>query len=182
MKYPLLTQRSNIAPLGMADLEAFLSYRQDPDIARYQSWEPSYSRQQALELIESQAGVLIPEQGEWLQLGIHDLNTGQLLGDLALHSVCEKVYEIGFTIAKANQRQRYATEAATALIGLLFEELGAEKVIGHADRRNTASIGVLLRLGFEKLATKSWTEEFKGEIVTVDSFARVTSNRFSYNQ
>lgn len=156
----------------MADLEVFLGYRQDPDIARYQSWEPSYSKQQARELIESQAGVLVPEQGEWLQLGIHDLNTGQLLGDLALHSVSEKVFEIGFTIAKANQRQGYATEAATALIGLLFEELGAEKVIGHADRRNTASIGVLLRLGFEQVETKSWTEEFKGEMVTVAYFEK----------
>jgi RimJ/RimL family protein N-acetyltransferase len=42
-----------------------------------------------------------------------------------------------------------------------------------SDRRNIASIKVLNSLGFEQRADKSWGEEFKGELVTVDYFELV---------
>ena len=87
MSYPLLTDRLSIQPLTLADLETFVAYRQDPEIARYQSWEPSYSKAQATELIESQAGVLLPGKDQWLQLAIHSRISGELVGDLAIHSI-----------------------------------------------------------------------------------------------
>ena len=171
MPYPLLTERLSIAPLAMPDLESFLAYRQDPEIARFQSWDPSYSREQALELIESQVGVELPSKGQWLQLAIHHLMSGELVGDLALHALEENKsrFEIGFTIAKQYQGRGFAREAALRLMNELGFEV-ATKFIAASDSRNKASIKVLTALGFQQQSMKGWTEEFKNELVTVDYF------------
>lgn len=172
MKYPWVTQRLSIEPLGFDDLAAFVAYRQDPEIARFQSWEITYSEKQATDLIESQAGVLMPSPGKWLQLALHDKVTGELVGDLALHAseANESEFEIGFTIAKEKQRQGFALEAASQLIDYLFSEFRATKIIAQTDRRNIGSIELLKALGFQKDPEKRWTEHFKGEDVVVEYF------------
>ena len=171
MPYPLLTDRLSIEPLAMRDLDSFVSYRQDAEIARFQGWEPSYSKAQAIDLIESQTGVELPSKGQWLQLAIHNRVSGEHLGDLAIHRLedTDPTYEIGFTIAKKHQGNGFAIEAAGKLMNYL--RLGeATKFIATTDRRSTSSIKVLTGLGFEIQPSKSWTEEFKNELVTVDYF------------
>ena len=172
MQYPLLTERLGIRPLVLTDLDSFVGYRQDPSIARFQSWEPTYSEHEARELIESQAGVFLPAKGQWLQLGLRDLVSDELVGDLALHSVVEGegVFELGFTIAKRHQGQGYAKEAAAMLITYLVAEVGATKFVANTDRRNAASIAVLLALGFRRDSSRTWEENFKNEDVIMDYF------------
>jgi RimJ/RimL family protein N-acetyltransferase len=168
----LTTARLQISPLRVKDLDAFVEYRQDPQIARYQSWEPSFSKEQGIGLIQSQAGVSFPEKGDWLQLALHRLETDELIGDLALHSLegGETAFEIGFTIAKKHQGQGYAKEGAKKLVEFLFDEHSANRIIATPDSRNLPSIKLLEALGFVKLPEKSWTEDFKGENVTVDFY------------
>jgi RimJ/RimL family protein N-acetyltransferase len=172
MTYPLLTPRLSIEPLELSDLASFVGYRQDAEIARFQSWDTTYSPGQAMVLIDSQAGVLLPDRGKWLQLAVHELMRGELVGDLALHSLIESesVFELGFTIASQHQGKGFAREASSRLMSFLFSEVGAEKIVAKTDRRNTASIRLLLSLGFKFHPEKSWTEDFKNEIVTVDYF------------
>jgi RimJ/RimL family protein N-acetyltransferase len=172
MTYPLLTPRLSIEPLKLSDLNTFVGYRQDANIARFQSWDATYSAGKAAELIESQTGVLLPKQGQWLQLAVHEQISGELVGDLALHSLIENqsVFEIGFTIASQHQGKGFAREAASRLMIFLFSEVGAQKIVANTDRRNSPSIKLLLNLGFEFHPSKSCTENFKDEIVTVDYF------------
>ena len=174
MRYPLLTERLSIQPLELRDLDSFVRYRQDPEIAKFQSWEPTYSMKQGLELLESQVNVLVPIKGEWLQLAVHARTNGELLGDLAIHSLEENnsVFEIGFTFAKEHQGKGFAKEAASRLLEQLFAELGTVKVIANTDSRNQSSINLLLALGFENQPGKSWTEEFKNETVSVLCFEK----------
>lgn len=182
MTYPLLTPRLSIEPLKRSDLDTFVGYRQDAEIARFQSWDTTYSAEQAVVLIESQAGVKLPKEGQWLQLGIHDQICGELVGDLALHLVSESqsIFELGFTIASQHQGKGLGREAASRLISFLFSEVGAEKIIANTDRRNTASIRLLLSLGFKFHSDKSWTENFKNEIVTVDYFDCLSQSNSSH--
>jgi RimJ/RimL family protein N-acetyltransferase len=171
---PLLTERHSIQPLSMLDVDAFLDYRQNPEIARFQSWEPSYSRADAENLIRSQSGVDFPLAGDWLQLGVHLLESGQLVGDLALHNTgTEHTFEIGFTFALEHQGKGYATEAAWRLIDYLFDEKLAEVIFATPDSRNLRSINLLKKLGFANQEAKSWSEQFKGETVRVEHFELV---------
>jgi RimJ/RimL family protein N-acetyltransferase len=55
-------------------------------------------------------------------------------------------------------------------MSFLFLEVGAEKIVANTDRRNVRSTRLLLDLGFSFHPSKSWTENFKNEIVTVDCF------------
>jgi RimJ/RimL family protein N-acetyltransferase len=73
-----------IAPLAADDIPAFVAYRRDPDVARYQSWSPEYSDADGRRLVESQAGLEFPEAGEWMQFAIRS-SSGELLGDVAVH-------------------------------------------------------------------------------------------------
>ena len=155
----------------MVDLETFVSYRQDPDIARFQGWESTYSKVQAIDLIKSQAGSVLPEKGEWLQLAIHSLEHQEHMGDLAIKSVEEdSTFELGFTIAKQHQGQGFSNEAAAKLMSYLALEAGAKKFIATTDSRNIASIKVLSGLGFKQNVSKGWTETFKNEVVDVEYF------------
>jgi RimJ/RimL family protein N-acetyltransferase len=168
---PLPTQRLSIQSLSMADIDAFVSYRKDPEVARFQSWDPSYSRADAEKLIRSQEDVDFPLAGDWLQLGVHLVETGQLVGDLALHNTgTYKTFEIGFTFSREHQGKGYAAEAAKRLIDYLFEEKSAKAIFATPDSRNLRSINLLTRLGFENQEAKGWTEQFKGETVRVEYF------------
>ena len=177
MPYPLLTERLRIQPLAMSDIETFVEYRQDPNIAKFQSWDSSYSRDQAIELIQSQLGVVTPNVGGWLQLAIRLSISNAHIGDLAIHRVANQhgVFELGFTIATQYQRQGYAKEAVKALIEFLRAEAGATRAIAMTDSRNIPSIRLLEAMDFLQDTTRSWTEEFKGEVVTVDYFEKVLS-------
>jgi aminoglycoside 6'-N-acetyltransferase len=171
MRFQLETTRLSISTLELSDLDAFVRYRQDSEIARFQSWDIDFSREQGLELIHSQIGVAFPAPGDWLQLGIREISTGKLLGDLALHALeSENRFEIGFTLDPAHQGKGFAKEAAAKLVEFLFKEKHALSVEASTDRRNVASIKLLKSLGFTQLPGRSWDEEFKGETVTVDVF------------
>ena len=56
--------------------------------------------------------------------------------------------ELGFTLAREHQKQGYATEAVHAVLDRLFRLQGLHKVTGECDARNTASAGLMERLGF----------------------------------
>jgi RimJ/RimL family protein N-acetyltransferase len=166
----LLTERLSIEPLSLRDVSTFVAYRQEPEIARYQSWASDFSTDQGIELIRSQDGVDLPASGQWLQLAIHDRESGELLGDVALHRIDtnEQAFEIGFTLAGAHQGRGIAREAVRRLLEFLFFEVGALTVRASSDSRNAASISLLRAVGFQAQPEESWFEEFKGECVRVD--------------
>jgi len=172
MSYPLLTPRLSIEPLAMRDVDEFVRYRQDPETARFQSWDTSYSAQHGVDLVQSQTDVVLPAPGDWLQLAIHDRETGELLGDLALHTIddTELSFEIGFTLATKHQGNGIAREAVRRLLDFLFHELGAISVCASCDSRNSKSITLLRALGFQHRPSEIWTEDFKGESIVVYYF------------
>jgi aminoglycoside 6'-N-acetyltransferase len=175
--YPIRTQRLSISPLSKADIDQFVAYRQDPQVARFQSWDSTYSKEQALQLIEDQRDVLLPTQGNWMQLALRLSESEELVGDLALHSLLEAplTFEIGFTLAARYQGIGYGKEATAALMAELVDFVGARKFIAHIDQRNLPAAKLLSSLGFVQVPQKGWSEEFKGERVQVDYYEIVTA-------
>jgi RimJ/RimL family protein N-acetyltransferase len=82
------------------------------------------------------------------------------------------VFELGFTIAKQHQRLGYAKESIGALIDYLPTQIKVDKFFAQTDRRNLASIRLLLALNFFPNHSKSYSEQFKGEMVFVEYFER----------
>jgi aminoglycoside 6'-N-acetyltransferase len=150
----LHTQRLLLRNFAASDLGAFLAYRNDPLVARYQSWSLPYTREQAEVFIREMAEVHMPGQGEWLQLALKLKETGEMIGDVAFgikeHDPRQAV--VGFTVASDFQKKGYATESLTALLDYLFEDLDLHRVAADCDTENIGSWKTLEKLGFRREA------------------------------
>jgi len=167
------TDRLRLRPFRADDLETFVAYRSDPDVARHQSWECPYSTDAAQAFLESQRGLRFGQPGEWLQLAIVERETDTVCGDCGVRVVTDQpgTAEIGITLAAAHQRKGVATEALTALVGELFDRLGLHRVFAAADDRNVSVHRLLERLGFRREARLVEADWFKGEWSTLRVYA-----------
>ncbi|MCJ7670606.1 MAG: GNAT family N-acetyltransferase [Acidimicrobiia bacterium] len=170
--FELTTARLTLRPLQASDVHAFVAYRRDPMVARYQGWDPSYSAADAEQLVTTQ-----PEApgrpDEWLQLAIIDRADGALCGDCAVRVVSgqPRTAEIGVTLTREHQGRGIATEALGAVLGRLFGEVALHRVFAEADDRNTAVHRVLERLGFRLEARLVDADWHKDEWTTLRIYA-----------
>ena len=63
----IVTERLVLRLLRLEDVPAFAAYRRDPDVARYQSWDTSYSTADGERLVAAQEGVEFGEPGPWVR-------------------------------------------------------------------------------------------------------------------
>ena len=159
-----------------ADVEAFVAYRSDPDVARYQSWE-DYTLEQGRALVASQEGVRPGIPGEWFQLALEDMASGVLVGDLATHVDADehRQLEVGFTLAPERQGKGYGTEALRGLLAYAFDTMGMHRVIAVTDAENAAAAALLTRVGFRKEAHFVDNIFFKGAWGSEFLFAMLAS-------
>ncbi len=136
-------------PLRRGDLRAFVAYRRDPGVARYQSWDVGYSLEDAQRLVAEQDGTGLGAAGVGVQTGLIDRRDGSLVGDCYSHVLCGSAAcaEVGITIAAARQGLGFAGEALTRLIGELFRVAPVDRVFAQADDRNAAVHRLLERTG-----------------------------------
>jgi len=169
----IVTERLRLRPFQVDDLAAFVAYRSDPEVARYQSWDCPYSMAAAEAFLSSQSGLEPDRPGEWLQLAIVDRETGTVYGDCAARVVIDQpeTAEVGVTLARANQGKGLAAEALTALVTNLFERRGMHRVFAEADDRNAPVRRLLERLGFRREARLVDADWFKGEWSTLRIYA-----------
>ena len=168
---PILTERLELTPLTQPDRDAFVAYRRIPEVARWQSWTPDYSKADADNLIASQPSSIESLSGRWLQIAVR--RDGTLVGDVAIHALAEQPdsYEVGVTIAPASHGSGYATEALGAVIGALFDAQGAHRVFAVTDARNEPVARLLRRLGLRHEGRNIAADWFKGEWTSVDTWA-----------
>jgi RimJ/RimL family protein N-acetyltransferase len=173
----IVSERLVLRPLGVDDVAAFAAYRSDPDVARYQSWDTTYSPADAERLVAAQQGVELGDPGAWLQLAALDRVSGALCGDCAVHVATDQpqTAEVGVTFAPATQGSGLATEALGALVTRLFEQHGIHRVYARADDRNLAVHRLLERLGFRCEARLVDADWFKDEWTTLRIYATLRS-------
>jgi len=145
------SQRLILRRFKDSDLASFMAYRNDPEVARYQSWDSCEEREARAfirEMESTRAGV----PGEWFQFAIESKATQDLIGDCALRVDEHEPYraEIGFTLARAHQGKGFASEAVSVLLDYAFDTLGLHRVVAIADCRNTPSVALLERVGMRR--------------------------------
>ncbi len=146
------------------DAATMFAYRSDPEVARYQSWEPQ-TVAELRSFIESLARTEPFTPGTWHQLGIASASTGELLGDCGVHVPANepRSAEVGITLASAAQGRGLAREALRALLAILFGTLGKHRVFCSVDPRNLRSVALLRRMGFRQEAHHRASLWFKGD-------------------
>ena len=147
----LETQRLTLRDFKESDLVTFATYRNDPQVARYQSWE-SYDLAQARQFFAQQQALAFNQPDSWYQIAIIDKTSDEMLGDCVIHFLADDnaQVEIGFTLATKHQGHGYGKEAIGALLDFIFLQLNKRRVIAVTDVKNNGSIHLLEGLGFRQ--------------------------------
>lgn len=164
------TPRLKIRRFQEVDKPAFLAYRNDPEVARYQSWEV-FTEEQANELIQEMEALPFGLPGQGLQIAIEHKESGSLAGDCYLQvDGHEKVdgpekrqAEIGFTLSRLYQGQGLAAEAISAVVDYAFRQLNLHRIVAVTDCRNDSAAALLERVGFRREGHFLKNVWFKGE-------------------
>jgi RimJ/RimL family protein N-acetyltransferase len=167
------TDRVLLRRFRHADLDAFVAYRSDESVARFQSWNQSYSKADAEEYLADDSDVVPGQPGRWLQIAIEERGTGNLCGDCAVRITTEqpRTAELGVTLAPHYQNLGIASEAVMATLEWLFGEQDMHRVYAQADDRNKAAHRLLERLGFRLEARLIEADWFEGEWTTLRIYA-----------
>jgi RimJ/RimL family protein N-acetyltransferase len=146
-----------------ADIRAIYS---DPEVARYQDWEPM-SDDQVQALLDGQ-GCLIPgDTGVPLILPVV-LNTEErVIGDvvLTITDAEHRQAEVGFCFHPAYQGRGFATRAVRAVVGYAFSQIDVHRVFATTDVRNQRSWRLLERVGMRREGHLRECSYIKGEWV-----------------
>jgi RimJ/RimL family protein N-acetyltransferase len=145
----LETPRLILRAFEERDVAPFTAYRSDPEVARFQGWQAPFPPDEAArfvtEMIQARPGI----PGVWYQAAIELRSEGKIIGDCAFCvSADGRQAEIGYTLARAHQRQGYAGEALARLLDYLFSDLNLHRVHANIDPQNIPSARLLKRLGF----------------------------------
>ena len=146
----LCTPRLTLRPLDERDTDAHYAIFSDPAVARYWSSEPWTDMAQAVQAIARIRAA--DEDGSELRFGIELRETGELVGNCALHHFVEssRRCELGYALGSAHWGKGYASEALRALLAHGFEVLDLNRIEADIDPDNIASGRVLEKLGFRK--------------------------------
>jgi RimJ/RimL family protein N-acetyltransferase len=145
------TTRLNIRHLELADLSDFHIYRSNPEVTKYQGFDVM-TIEQAEEFIKDNSTKHFGKAGEWVQYGIENSATRQLVGDCAikLDQYEKRIAEIGITISHLEQKKGYAKEVLLGILTFLFDTKEIHRVVEIVDAENIASINLLKSTGFKQ--------------------------------
>jgi RimJ/RimL family protein N-acetyltransferase len=157
----LTSERLELRRFRPDDLDAFVAYRSDPRVARYQAWEAPYPEREARDFIDRLQRCHPDTPGEWFQFAVALRATGELIGDCGTLTFAHEPRnaEIGFSFATSHQRRGYATEAVRRLLEYLLVERDKHRVSANCDDRNLRSAALLERVGMRReahLIESSW--------------------------
>ncbi len=172
MFMPIITSRLILRCLEISDAEAMFAYRSEPDVSRYQNWEPA-SVGEIVSFIEELPETGPDTPGKWFQVGIVFRESDDLIGDCGIHvsAADPRQVEVGLTLAPSFHRRGLASEALKAILDFLFGRLAKHRVYASVDPRNEASLALLERIGMRKEAHLIESLWFKGAWVDDVIFA-----------
>jgi len=160
---PLRTERLLLRPMTAADVDDIHAYQSREDVCRYLPYEPRTREEVAEKVAKFSAAITLAADGDYWQLALD--RDGRVLGDLyfTIASAANSTAEIGWTLHPDHHGQGYMSEAARAVLGIAFGEIGLHRVKADLDPRNHASIALCKRLGMREEAYFVEDEWFKGE-------------------
>lgn len=145
------TTRLNIRHLKLSDLTDFHIYRSNPEVTKYQGFDVM-TIEQAEQFINDNSTKHFGNAGEWVQYGIENIETRQLIGDCAikLDQYDTRIAEIGITISNLEQKKGFAKEVLLGILIFLFDKKEIHRVVEIVDAENIASINLIKSIGFKQ--------------------------------
>lgn len=160
---PRRTDRLWLRELAMEDAPALLAIQTAPEVAAYMTYDP-----RTLESVRAYiAGCITEGRAEprrVFELAIVRADDDHFIGRTGF-MVDEHLHEARFwyELDPACWKRGYAVEATRALLGIIFDEVGAHRAVTDIDPRNLASARVSERLGMRREAHFLENQLIRGE-------------------
>ncbi len=175
--HPVRTERLLLRPLTEADVDDVFAYQSIPEVVLHLPW-PLRTREESRQHTLRRSGFTrLEKDGDGVVLAAElpgpDGEPGRVIGDFSiiLNSVEHARIEIGWVLHPHHQGKGYATEGASAVLDLVFGEIGAHRAQAELGPANHASAAVCRRLGMRHEAHLIENEIFKGEWADLDVYA-----------
>jgi len=151
---PVTTARLTLRRLRPEDLEDMLEVQQGDEGSLYGDQRAKNETEMSAWLqSEAQQSLTRPDEaGRYsLWLGIELQTSGKLVGFLSLYFTDVERLQTGVTVDvnPAYQKQGYATEALSGVIGFCFEGIGLHRVIGSCESAHLAARRVMEKAGMK---------------------------------
>lgn len=159
----LVTDRLILRPYVESDWIAAHIYGCDPEISQHQTWGPNSEADTQAFIHSCVEKARQPEEyGHFYAITMKC--EGTLIGgcNLSPTNRGEREAMLGYTIDRAYWNRGYTTEAATALLGLAFGQLGVHRVISWCTPENIGSWRVMEKAGMRREGHEREAAWFKG--------------------
>lgn len=146
-------ERVSVVPVSAAHLDDLFAVNGDDEVTRflpYASWRSPDDAQAWLARMEALAAA-----GTGRQFAVVERAHGRAIGGVLLfrHDEGSRRIELGYVLGRAHWRQGLMREAAAATCMHAFEHLGLRRIEAEVNPANTASCGLLTKLGFRHEGT-----------------------------
>lgn len=160
----LETIRVRLRHFTDADFAAFMAYRNDPEVAKYQSWT-GIREAEAHAFMQEQKEIQLGVPSQGVQIAIELKETGMLMGDcyFTINEHDDRQAEIGYSLSRAYQGKGFATEAVSCFLTYAFLTFDLHRIIAITDCENAASVALLERLGLRREGHFLQNVWFKGK-------------------
>ncbi|SFD24886.1 GNAT family N-acetyltransferase [Ruminococcus albus] len=140
------TERLILRPICTKDLETTHAYASDRENCRFMVFLPKLSEDETLEFLRCAEEEWSKPKPGYYELAV--VYEGRHIGGVSLYPDDTRTSaEIGWIIHPGYHKQGFGSEAASALMGFAFKELGIKHFYAHCDTENTASRRVMEKLG-----------------------------------
>lgn len=146
----LTTGRLRVRPLEVTDAEALFTIKSDPSVTRCYGQEPHPSIDRTREWVARSIGG--QERGAVLYWTLELREDRKVIGACCLWNFNDSrtCAEIGYELHPGFWGRGIMTEALIAIVDHAFDDLGLHRIEANPLASNSASIGILLKLGFRR--------------------------------
>lgn len=145
-----MTPRLRLWRFMSADLPYFAQYRNDAQLAQYQTWGAMDEATARIFIDDMSTAPIDGAMG--LQIAVALRENNMLIGDCYVRVSYGEQAEIGYTLVRSYHGQGYATEAVRAVISYGFGNLGLHRIYANVACANLRSVALLERLGLRREA------------------------------
>jgi [ribosomal protein S5]-alanine N-acetyltransferase len=159
----LHTPRLRLEPQRVAHADALFAPLCDAQLYAHVPQEPPPSLAALRERLELLSTRRSPEGDElWLNWVVCEADGGAPLGRVQATVRADAPCYVAYEVFPAHWRRGVGNEACRRMIEWLIDELQVEHFTAEVDSLNTASLRLLERLGFRRVALRANADHFKG--------------------
>ena len=173
------TERLILRPFTMDDAPAmYRNWASDDEVTKHMTW-PTHESVEVSRLVLADWTSHYPEHDFYQWAIVLKENGPEPIGSITVVGINKKVNgcTIGYCMSRAHWSKGIMTEALTALIGFLFDQVGFNRIEADHDPNNPASGRVMEKSGMRYEGTMRQAGRSNQGIIDVSRWAILRSDR-----